>query len=443
MNILASQFNTKSLLKYVLPTILMMIFMSTYTIIDGLFVAHLIGEDALSAVNIVMPTLNLVMAIGLMFATGATAVMGKLMGQGKDFEARSFLSVVYLVAIAIGLVITMVFILFPEEIIGILGGKGDLFDYSKEYLIALSYFSIPFILQMFVQSFFVLAGKPTLGFLLCLLGGVTNMILDYVLISPNFMGLGIIGAGLATGIGNSVPAIAGGIYFLVNRKGSLYFAKPIWHGKTFFQSVFNGMSELVSQLSTAVTTLLFNIILLEIAGKSGVASISVILYIQMIQTALYLGYSVGVAPIISYKYGAGDTKQLQEVIKISVYFTAAVSILIISFSLLFDDFAIGIFISKESETFSMAKQGLRLFSIAYLFMGLNVFISSMFTALSNGKISAILSLSRTLVFLIGSLILLPMVLELNGVWLAVPLAELLAFGLALYFYKNKQKQYGY
>lgn len=443
MNILASEFNAKSLLKYVFPTILMMIFMSTYTIVDGLFVAQLVGEDALSAVNIVMPVINVLMAIGLMFATGATAVMGKLMGQGKEHEARSFLSVIYLIAIVLGLLLTILFLAFPEQIILFLGVNEDLFFYAKDYLISLSYFGTLFILQMFVQSFFVLAGKPMLGFAISVVGGATNMILDYILISPDFFDLGITGAGLATGFGNGVPAIFGVIYFLCNRKGSLYFEKPIWNGKAFFQSMFNGMSELVTQLSTAVTTLLFNIILLDIVGKAGVASISVILYIQMIQMSLYLGYAVGVAPIISYKYGAGDHKQLRYIMKISILFTATVSVLVITFSLLFDDFAIGIFISKESETFAMAKHGLRLFSIAYLFMGINIFVSAMFTALSNGKISAILSLSRTLVFLIGSLLLLPLILDLNGVWLAVPLAECLAFALAIYFYKGNQKQYGY
>lgn len=282
-----------------------------------------------------------------------------------------------------------------------------------------------------------------LSFTSCLLGGLTNIILDYVLISPNVMNLGVAGAGLATGLGNCVPAIFGLVYFTFFRHGTLYFEKPIPRIKMLFQSMFNGASELVSQLSTAVTTLLFNIILLEIAGKSGVASISVILYIQMMQTAVYFGYAMGIAPIISYKYGANDTKGLRKVLNTSFKFTAIVSVLVIAFSLLFGQFAVAIFISRTSETFDMAVNGLKLFSISYLFMGINIFMSSMFTALSNGKVSAILSLTRTFIFLVGSILILPHFLLLNGVWLAVPLAELLACGLSFYYYKKRKLHYGY
>ncbi|MFI3284350.1 MAG: MATE family efflux transporter, partial [Erysipelotrichaceae bacterium] len=282
MNILAKDFNTKSLIKYVTPTILMMVFMSTYTIVDGLFVANLVGEDALAAVNMVWPTFNIVLAIGLMFATGGTAVMGRLMGEGKAHEARSFLSILYIVTGFLGLILTILFLTFPDQIVSMLGVKDELYPYAIDYLVSLSFFATAFFLQVFVQSFFVLAGKPSLGFFICLLGGITNIVLDYVLISPTMLNLGITGAGLATGIGNCIPAFFGFLYFAFYRKGSLYFEKPILRINVLFQSIFNGMSELVSQLSTAVTTLLFNIILLELVGKSGVASISVILYIQLL-----------------------------------------------------------------------------------------------------------------------------------------------------------------
>ena len=379
MNILSKDFNTKDLLKYALPTILMMLFMSTYTIVDGLFVANFVGEDALSAVNIVMPVINLFLAIGLMFATGGTAVMGRLMGEGEDEKARSFLSVLYIVAVALGLILSAICFLFPDEIVTLLGVEDNLFTYAKDYLISLSFFATTFFLQVFVQSFFVLAGKPMLGFIVCLLGGITNIVLDYIFVSPDLLNMGISGAGFATGIGNSVPAVFGIFYFLFNKKGSLFFAKPIWNKRILFQSMFNGMSELVGQLSTAVTTLLFNMILLNLVGKNGVASISVILYIQMIQTALYFGYSIGIAPIISYKYGAGEHEQLKKVLKISFIFISIVSVFVILTSLLFDDLAISIFISKDSPTFAMAKEGLRIFSVAYLFMGINIFMSSIFS----------------------------------------------------------------
>ena len=441
MNILAKDFNTKSLIKYISPTILMMVFMSTYTIVDGLFVANLVGEEALAAVNIVWPAFNIVLAIGLMLATGGTAVMGRLMGEGKITEARSFLSVLYIVAIAFGVTLTAIFLIFPDEIITLLGVNETLFPYALDYFISLSCFSTSFFLQMYVQAFFVLAGKPMLGFTTCFLGGITNIVLDYIFIAPTMFNLGIIGAGLATGIGNCVPGIFGLIYFICKRKGTLYFQKPVLKTKILFQSMFNGMSELVSQLSTAITTLLFNLILLELSGESGVASISVILYIQMLQVSIYFGYAIGIAPIISYKYGANDTKGLKNILHISFKFIAIASSLVIIFSLICGEFAISIFISETSETFPIAVHGLKLFSISYLFMGINVFMSSMFTALSNGKVSAILSLTRTLIFLVGSLLVLPYFFHLNGVWLAVPLAELLAFGLSIYYFKKENKDY--
>lgn len=441
MNILASHFNTKSLLKYALPTILMMMFMSAYTIVDGIFVANLVGEDALAAVNIVWPVFNVVMAIGLMFATGGTAIMGRLMGEKKEAMARSFLSLLYLVAIGLGILLTTLIQLFPHHIVLFLGVETDLSPYAMAYLQSLGWFVISSFLQIFVQSFFVLAGRPSLGFFTCFVGGISNMILDYFLISPHWLNLGITGAGIATGVGFSVPAVAGLLYFSTNRRGSLYFSTPKFYGKMLGQGMFNGLSELVSQLSTAITTLIFNLILLHLAGKAGVASITIILYVQLMQTALYFGYSIGVAPIISYKYGARDFEGLQQVLQISLRFIGVVSLVVIAFSLLFDDFAVGIFISPTSSTFSMAKEGLRLFSISYLFMGINVFMSSMFTALSNGAVSATLSFTRTLVFLLPALLLLPQFWGLPGVWLAVPLAELLAFILSWFCYRRYKQEW--
>ncbi len=443
MNILAKDFNLKSLLKYVFPTVLMMVFLSTYTIVDGLFVANFVGEDALAAVNVVWPTFNIVLAIGLMFSTGGTAIMGKLMGEGKPEQARSFLSVLYIVATILGIILTVTFLSFPDKIVRFLGANDDLYPYAMDYLKTLGCFTTALFYQVYVQSFFVLAGKPMLGFGSCLIGGLTNILLDYIFIAPNMLDLGIAGAGLATGMGNCIPALFGVVYFAFQRKGTLYFEKPILKIKVLLQSAFNGLSELVSQLATAITTLLFNVILLQLVGKAGVASISVILYIQMMQTAIYFGYAIGVAPIISYKYGANDKKGLKNVLDISFKFTAIVSALVIAFSLLLGEYAVEIFISRNSQTFEMAVNGLKIFSIAYLFMGINVFMSAMFTALSNGKASAILSLTRTLVFLVGTLLVLPYLFDINGVWLAVPVAELLACMLSFYYYKKGKKQYGF
>lgn len=443
MNALSQQFHAKSLLQFALPSVLMMVFMSMYTIVDGMFVANLVGEDALSAVNLVMPSVSFVFAIGLMFATGGTAVMGRLLGEGKAGEARSFLSTLYCLAAVLGVIYTTVTLIFADPIVHFLGAEDALFALAKAYFIAMSCFATTFFFQVFVQLFFVLSGRPALGFAICFAGGMVNIALDYALISPNLGNMGIVGAGIATGVGNTVPAVFGLFYFAFWRKGSLYFAKPQWNLRTLLQSMGNGMSEMVSQMAMAITTLLFNLILLRMAGQAGVAAISVILYLQMLQSSIYLGYSIGIAPVLSYKYGAQDHAQLKGVIRTSLLFLGAVSLAVIVASLVWDDALVHIFIQPTSPTFAVTKHGLRLFSIAYLFMGVNIFMSAMFTALSNGVVSALLAMSRTLVFLVLALLGLPLMLGLDGVWLAVPVAEGVSFVLAWGMYRRYRSRYGY
>ncbi len=442
-NILGSKFTFASLGKYVLPTILMMMIGSMYMIIDGLFVANLVGEDALAAINIVVPIFSIMMSVALMFATGGTAIIGRFMGEGKNHEARQFLSVLYIIAATLGLMGTIAMLVFPGEIATVLGAKGALFDYSKDYLFALSPFVMMFFFQMFSQSFFVVAGKPGLGFVTSILGGIVNILFDYLLIAPHLGNLGIQGASLATGLGATVSGLAGVIYLFINRKGTLYFEKPRWVIALVREAMSNGVSELVGNLAVAITTFLMNIILLRIAGDPGVAAISVILYVQMLQNAFYFGYAIGVAPIISYKYGEQNHEQLKQVIQMSFKFIVGASFVIVLCSLFFAETAVSIFIARESSTFQMTVDGFRIFAIAYLFNGFNIFYSSMFTALSNGKISAILSICRTLVFLVAMLILLPIRLGITGVWLSVPVAEALAILVGVYYYKKNQSTYHY
>ncbi len=440
---LAKNFSMIELLKYTLPSMLMMIFMSTYSIIDGVFVSAYIGESALAAVNLVMPLLGIVMAVGLMFSTGGNAIIAKLLGQGKTREANEFLTVLYIIGGILGFILTTIVYLFPDQLLNMLSISDSLYILAKDYMLSLAGFLVPVFFMVFIQSFMVTAGRPTFGFLLCLAGGLTNIVLDYILISPNMMNLGITGAGLATGIGNALPGIIGFIYFIFNRKCLLHFVKPKLNVKTLLQSMFNGSSELVGNLAVSITTLMFNFILLKMVGDSGVAVISVILYIQMFQNAIYTGYTLGVSPIIAYKYGQKNHQSLHKIIMQSLKVLSVASIIVIVFTLLFSNQAIAIFLSKESGTFQMAKDGLLMFLPAYLFMGFNIFFSAMFTALSNGKISATISVLRSLVFIILALLILPNLLGINGVWLAVPVAELLAIIVSYIFYKKYKNIYQY
>ena len=442
-NILAQDFTVKAILKYTFPTVLMMLFMSSYMIVDGIFVSYLVGEDALSAVNLVMPAIGIVLAIGMMLGTGGVAIVGKFMGQNEYDKARGFLTTLYIIGGGVGMIASIVGYLFSDEIIVMLGAKELLLPYTQDYFISFLPFFIPTIFQVFVQTFFVTAGKPVLGFAVCVAGGLTNMVLDYILISPALCNMGIAGAGLATGIGSSIPGLFGLLYFMFHRKGNLYFTKPLWKIKIIIQSMYNGMSEMVSNLSTSVTTMMFNMIMLKLVGNSGVAAISVILYIQMFQMAIYMGYSFGIAPVLSYKFGEASHEQLAKIIKTSFLVIGVLSVAVVGLSWIFADFAISIFIAPDSETFSLAKQGLVIFSISYLFMGINVFTSAMFTALSNGKVSAILAICRTLGFTVIALLVLPQVFGIVGVWLAVPVAEGITLLLSLYFYRKNRFKYQY
>ena len=442
-NILSQNFTLKAIIKYTLPTSLMVLFMSSYMIIDGIFVSNLVGEDALSAVNVIIPALSVILALGMMFGTGGVAIIGRFMGQNKYEKARGFLTALYIIGGIIGVIFTILGYVFSDNIISALGANETLLPYAQDYYMSLLPFLIPTIFQVFVQTFFVTAGKPGLGFAVCVAGGVTNMVLDYVLIAPNLFDLGIAGAGLATGIGSSVPGLFGVLYFMFNRKGNLYFTKPLFNVKIIVKSMYNGMSEMVSNLSMAITTMMFNIIMLDLIGTSGVAAISVILYIQMFQMAIYMGYSFGIAPILSYKYGEQNHEQLAKVIKTSFKIISILSVIVVVLSWVFADLAISVFISPESETFALAKEGLMIFSIAYLFMGINVFVSAMFTSLSNGKVSATLAICRTLIFTVVSLLVFPRLFDVTGVWIAIPVAEAITLILSIYFYKKNKSVYHY
>ncbi len=440
---LAKNFNMIKLLKYTMPSMIMMVFMSTYSIIDGVFVSTFVGEGALAAVNLVMPLLGIVMAVGLMFATGGNAIIAKLLGQGQQRQAQEFLTVIFIIGGILGGILTAVVVIFPDELLNILNVSDSLYKLARDYMLSLAGFLIPVFFMVFIQSFMVTAGHPMFGLMLSLAGGICNIVLDYIFISPNMLNWGIAGAGLATGIGNAIPGVIGFFYFIFNRKCVLHFVKPKLKIRTLGQSMFNGSSELVGSLATSITTLMFNFILMSMVGDAGVAAISVILYIQMFQSAIYMGYTLGVSPIIAFKYGEENHSGLRKAIRQSFKIISAASILVVILTLAFSDEAVGIFISNESTTFEMAKNGLLLFMPAYLFMGFNVFFSAMFTSLSNGKVSATISVLRSLVFIVIALLILPQILGLNGVWLAVPVAEFLAIIVSFYLYRKNKAHYKY
>ncbi|MDL2237118.1 MATE family efflux transporter [Christensenellaceae bacterium OttesenSCG-928-K19] len=440
-NVLSKKFTFWSLLKFTLPTIIMMVFMSMYTMVDGIFVSRLIGTSALSAVNIVYPVINVVLAVGIMLATGGSAVIAKKMGESRNVEAKENFSLVVCVGVVAGAVITLVGFLFADPLLRFLGANDAVYQYCYDYMTTLLPFVVPSILQMLFQYFFVTAGKPTLGLLATLIGGCTNIVLDYVFIAP--LDMGVAGAALATGIGYAIPGIFGLFYFLWNKKGTLYFLKPKFDSKVLLRSCTNGASEMVTNLAIAVTTLLFNLVMMERLGEDGVAAITVVLYAQFLLSAVYLGYSSGVAPVVSYNYGDKDTVQLKKVFKISLQFLIAASLVTFVIALLSSDLIVSIFTLSGSPVFDLAVHGFDLFAISYLFMGINIFASAFFTALSNGKISALISFLRTFVLLVVCILLLPYLIGIDGIWLSVPIAEAAALFISIHWLRKKHTEYGY
>ena len=427
-NSISKDFKFFSLLGFALPTMIMMMFMSLYTIVDGIFIARLVNSMALSACNIIYPAANILMAVGIMLATGGSAVIAARLGEGKEKDANSSFSLIVLVGAAAGFLGMILGIFFLEPLCRMLGATDVLLEYSMDYLRIILLFAPMCMLQMLFQSFFVAAGKPNLGLILTVTGGLANMVLDYVFMGP--LQMGVAGAALATGIGQTIPSVAGLIFFLARRKG-LRFSRPAMDWKMLGASCFNGSSEMVTNLSTAVVTFLFNIIMLRLAGEIGVAAITVVLYGQFLFNAMYLGFSIGVAPVFSFNYGLRNEQRLRRLYRISTKFVAISAVVITAAAVICSPLIAQVFMKKGAEGYDLTLRGCYLFALNYLFAGTNILASGIFTALSDGKTSALISFLRTFVFIVAAVLILPNFMGTDGVWLSIPLAELLTLAVSI------------
>lgn len=419
-NALAQDFHFLSLIRFAFPTMVMMIFMGLYTIVDTIFVSRFVNTNALSALNIVCPVINLTVGLGTMLAAGGSAIVAAKMGQGREQEARRDFSFIVLAGAVLGIFITLIGIRWIDPILYGLGANDILFPYCREYLFIILLFTPASMLQVLFQNLIVTAGRPGFGMVLSVSAGIANVILDFI-----FMGIlkmGIRGSALGTGIGYLIPTVFG-ILFFAGNTGTLSFCHPSFDWKMLFRSLSNGCSEMVSQAASAVTTFLFNSTMMSLAGENGVAAVTIMIYTQFFLTTLYIGYSMGVAPVISYNYGRKNHRQLKRTILHSLAFTAGSSVGIFGISMLFGEPFLRIFCRPETEVYAIAGEGIRIFPAAFLFCGMNIFTSSMFTALSNGKVSALISFLRTFGLITLFLMLLPKFLGITGVWMAVPAAE--------------------
>ncbi len=429
-----------NILKFTVPTMVRMLFVSMYSIVDGIVVSNYIGSLGLSAINIVFPVLNVCMAITFVFATGGNALIGKLLGEGKKEEACSFFTLVILVNLAVMAVMLAVFLGFGEEIYLHIGSDEEILPYCMEYGTIMVLAGPIWSLQILFQGFLVTADRPNLGLWLSIAAGVLNIILDILLVG--YLDFGIAGAAYASMAGMVVAGLLPLLVF-ANPKSLLHFAKPKWTGKALLYSMGNGASEMVTSLSSAITTALFNLQMMAIVGEKGVAAISAVLYLQFLFVAIFVGFSMGIGPLFSYNYGSENRDNIKKLFAIAMKIIGVISVSMFAIAEIFDRPLVMIFASQDETLAELMVTGFRIVAVSVVFSGINIFASGFFTALNNGKISAFISILRTLIFEAGALLLLPKFFAIDGVWWALPAAEIGAFVIILFLLAKYRKRYGY
>lgn len=438
---LSEHFTYKKLLRFVLPSIVMMIFTSIYGVVDGLFVSNYVGKTAFAAVNLIMPFLMAISALGFMIGTGGSAIVAKTLGEGKKEQANEYFSMLVYITLIGGIVLSALGILFSPLIARGLGADGALLTNCVLYA-RITLLSMPaFMLQNVFQSFFVTAEKPKLGLGVIVIAGVTNMVLDFLLVGV--FQIGLAGAAFATVTSECIGGLFPILYFARRNSSLLKLGRTHFNGKIFLCACGNGSSELMTNLSSSIVNSLYNIQLMNLAGENGVAAFGTIMYVNFIFIAIFLGYSIGSSPLVSYHYGAGNHDELKNLFQKSLRLIGIWGLMLFILAQLIARPLAAIFVGYDADLFSMTQNGFRIYCIAYLINGFNIYGSSFFTALNNGLISAAISFLRTLVFQLAAVLLLPLLLGINGIWSAVAVAELLTLGLTVTFFVRNRKKYHY
>lgn len=438
---LSDHFTYRKLIRFTIPTIVMMIFTSIYGVVDGIFVSNCVGADAFASVNLIMPALMILGSIGFMIGTGGSALVSKTIGEGDKKKANEYFSMLVYLLVIIGLVLTIIGIFVIKPASRLLGADDNMIPDCVTYGTTIILFLVPFVLQNCFQSFIIVAGKPTFGLVVSIIMGLTNMFLD--LLFMYVFKMGVFGAALATGISQSIGCIVPLVYFIHNNDGSLKLVKAKFDGKAILQSCINGSSEMLTNLSMSLVNMLYNIQLMKYIGSNGVVAYGIIMYVGFIFVGTYLGYSVGTAPIIGYHYGAGNTDELKSLLKKSLRLILVASVVMTGLAEVSSKLLASIFVSYDIQLLEMTTRAIRLFSLAYIISGFNIFASSFFTALNNGVVSGVISFLRTLVFGIAMILLLPLIIGIDGLWLAVVFAEILALVVSFVFLKVNKKKYKY
>ena len=438
---LSDHFTYKKLLRFVLPSVAMMIFTSIYGVVDGLFVSNFVGKSSFAAINLVIPFTMIFGGIGFMFGTGGSALVAKTLGEGEHEKANRYFSMMVWISLILGIATSAVGIAYMRQIAHFLGADAEMLEDCVVYGRLIIGFNTAFMLQNLFQSFLVTAEKPRLGLLATLAAGFTNMLLDALFVAG--FDLGVAGASIATGISQCVGGLLPLLYFLFPNSSLLRLKRTKLELRPILAASFNGVSELVTNITASVVGILYNFQLLRYAGQDGVAAYGVLMYVDFIFVAVFIGYSIGSAPIVSYHYGAGNRAELKNMLRKSVTLMVGAGICMAALAELLAVPLARLFVGYDQMLLDMTVHGFRIFSLSMLFAGFNIFSSSFFTALNNGGVSAALSFLRTFLFKLSAVLILPFFFDLDGIWLSAVAAELLAFAVSLFFILFKRKKYGY
>ena len=438
---LSEHFSYRKLLKFTFPSIMMMIFTSIYGVVDGFFVSNMVGKTSFAAVNFIMPVLMILGTFGFMFGVGGSALIAKTMGEGKIDKASRLFSLFVYITIILGIIMSVVSIIFLPGIARSLGAEGqmlkDCVRYGRLILAALPFY----MLQFEFQSFFVAAQKPQLGLYVTIASGVTNMVLDALFMAVFKWGLA--GAALATATSQIIGGVVPLIYFVLPNSSSLRLTKTKYDRRSVIKACTNGSSELMSNISMSVVGMLYNIQLLKYAGENGIAAYGVLMYVNMIFLAAFIGYSVGTAPIISYHFGAQNHSELKNLRKKSIIIIAIFALLMFMLAEICAYPLSYVFVGYDEILMDMTLRGFFIYSFSFLFAGFAIFGSGFFTALNDGLTSALISFLRTLIFQIAAVLILPVLLGLDGIWVSIVLAEVMAVVITAVFMVALQKKYKY
>ena len=438
---LSDHFTYSKLLRFVFPSIIMMIFTSIYGVVDGLFVSNFAGKTAFASINLVMPFVMILGGIGFMIGTGGTALVSKVLGEGKKEKANKIFTMMIIFTLLLGALLSVIGVVSMPWVADFLGATEEMMADCILYGRIVTGFTVAFMLQNVFQSFLIAAEKPKLGLLATVLAGVTNMALDAIFIIV--FKWGVAGAAIATGLSQCVGGIFPLIYFSRDNSSLLRLTKTKLEIKPILNACGNGSSELMSNISSSVVSMIYNFQLMKYVGEDGVSAYGVLMYVQFIFVAIYIGYAIGCAPITGYHFGAQNHVELKNMLRKSAFLSAISGIVLTILAIVLSSPLAKLFVGYDEELYELTRHAFSLFAYSFLLAGFNIFTSSFFTALNNGAVSAAISFMRTLIFQTSSVLILPIFLGVDGIWWAITVAEVFAFILSLIFLFAKREKYHY